>query len=95
MSQFYRDKWHEIHSNAAKVADKRWTHREFCDWAQTIPGQLPCGSCRRHARDYIDRSPPDEADDALRWTLDFHNDVNLRLRKPLFSYSELKKKYDL
>lgn len=95
MSEFYRNKWKEIHLNAAKVLKKIWTHRDFCEWMYTVPDSLPCSSCRRHAKDYIERYPPEKAENALKWSLDFHNDVNQRLKKPLYQYETLLKKHGL
>ena len=55
---------------------------------------FPCIKCQNHARDYVRKHPlinSVEDKDTLsmfRWIVDFHNFVNLRLNKKIFSYKE-------
>ena len=55
---------------------------------------FPCIKCRDHAKNYVIRNPLMKAvkDKNLLsmfiWTVDFHNEVNLRLKKKIFTYQE-------
>jgi FAD-linked sulfhydryl oxidase len=50
--------------------------------------RLPCPKCRAHVAEYLERSPIDLANSrGLQvWCWKFHNAVNVRLKKPLFSF---------
>jgi hypothetical protein len=58
---------------------------------------LPCGECCSHYCTVLDKNELTRAlenrDKFSRWVVDFHNSVNLRLRKPVFSYKEAAQKY--
>jgi len=57
---------------------------------------LPCAACRRHFYRLlrIDRPPALRDGDAFaRWTVDAHNDVNMRLGKSLFTHEQARAKY--
>ena len=58
-------------------------------------GRLPCEDCRKHAAAYLNNSPPDLTDTHTFqvWVWKFHNDVNARLRKPLFPFSAYQQMY--
>ncbi len=47
---------------------------------------IPCGDCKRHWLEMLKRSPPDlsSAEAYYQWTVDRHNEVNLRLGKAQF-----------
>ena len=55
---------------------------------------FPCLKCQTHAKYYVSRNPLIKAVknkdplSMLKWTVDFHNEVNLRLNKKIFSYEE-------
>jgi hypothetical protein len=56
-----------------------------------------CAKCRNHAKEYV-RShpllPAVESTDPLslfKWTVDFHNAVNLRLGKPMINWQKAEK----
>lgn len=91
--EFYRRKWHEIHSKAAQVVRGERSHRRFCEWMREVPDSLPCKICEGHARKYLKENPPEFASDAFVWTWKFHNAVNLRKDKPLVSYEEAAARY--
>lgn len=59
---------------------------------------LPCGECCSHYCQGFDKNriePHLESRDSLsRWLVNFHNEVNQRLGKPLFSYEEVAKEYN-
>ena len=48
---------------------------------------IPCRECELHTREYKKKSPlPDT--DYKKWVFDFHNSVNIRLRKPIVEEPE-------
>ncbi len=51
---------------------------------------LPCPQCAMHGYEYITKNPPDVSsrDNLIRWNVDFHNVVNQRLKKPVFTVEE-------
>lgn len=91
--QYYRDKWNEIHENAAKVQRGFWSHRDFCDWMREVPRQLPCKICRNHAIAYLESNPPEYSHNAFDWAWRFHNAVNARLGKDFYDYNRAARKY--
>lgn len=93
--QFYRDKWFEIHSNAARVIKGDLSHREFCHWMWKVPEQLPCQSCQRHCHDYLTAHPPEREWNVFEWAFKFHNAVNKRKGKALYSYPTALREYGL
>lgn len=56
---------------------------------------LPCWECRQHATQFVLSYPPDtrSTHTLQRWAWNFHNAVNLRLGKPLVSFSEYQRIY--
>ena len=61
---------------------------------------FPCLKCQTHAKYYVSRNPLIKAVknkdplSMLKWTVDFHNEVNLRLNKKIFTYEEALKKWN-
>lgn len=55
---------------------------------------FPCHTCQTHAKYYVMKNPLIKAVkdkdplSMLKWSVDFHNAVNLRLNKKIFSYDE-------
>jgi len=51
---------------------------------------LPCKKCRKHFAKHLTLSPPSlESRKAfMKWMIDFHNNVNHRLGKPVLTYRE-------
>jgi hypothetical protein len=85
--EFYRKKWNEIHLNGAHVVHGELTHENFCRWIRSVPDELPCSKCRRHAQEYIDKHSPENELNSFLWTWEFHNTVNKRKDKPIMDYT--------
>ena len=68
--------WDELHSK--KDPDQAWLD----DWLSRVPS-FGC-SCHSHAKKYIEENPVDY-DNFPQWACDFHNAVNLRLGKPIWT----------
>lgn len=58
---------------------------------------LPCAQCRRHAAQYLKRTPVPKwgsGDSMFAWSVDFHNTVNARLGKPIISLETALEMYE-
>ena len=55
---------------------------------------FPCIKCQDHAKYYVSKNPLMKAVknkdpmSMFKWTVDFHNEVNMRLNKKTFTYEE-------
>jgi hypothetical protein len=55
---------------------------------------FPCAKCKDHAKTYVIKNPlmvavkDKDPLSMFKWTVDFHNEVNLRLKKKIFSYQD-------
>lgn len=64
-----------------------------------IPYELPCSSCRPHASSFVEnsRNKLDEIvknrENLFKFYVDFHNSVNQRKNKPLWTYEQSLKYY--
>ena len=65
-------------------------------YEKLFPDLIFCQACRDHYLQMIVRTPPDlSSRDALfRWSVDRHNEVNLRLNKPVIPYDVVYKAYE-
>ena len=57
---------------------------------------LPCPKCRRHCQENLSKTPPDTTnrDTLSRWSVNFHNEVNKCLNKPIKTYEEVRPMYE-
>lgn len=86
----YRAIWAKLHRYALSVsvwdaaAAKAW----FEKWQKLIPS-VGC-ECRKQWDELVEECPPDfsSALAFFTWTFDCHNDVNVRLGKPIFSFED-------
>lgn len=80
--------------------------RQFIDFFTTWCKNLPCEGCQSHATKYITDNPMtdylnrtggrDKDGDMLamfEYTVNMHNAVNRRLKKPLYNYDTIKRDY--
>ena len=90
--------WYMLHGLAEKIKDKSFhgLKNELLEHIFNICVNLPCPSCSTHSREYlqkIDFKKIKTKQELRLMLLDFHNNVNTRLRKPNFSYQQLIDKY--
>jgi hypothetical protein len=90
--------WYCIHLNA-KNATNEQSKQKFKDFLENIIQNLPCSTCQQHATSYYQSNPLKEfwnvkengQDIGLfKWTWNFHNTVNNRLKKPYVSWENAK-----
>ena len=90
--------WYFFHTIAAKIKPEEFQKYklQILEIIQTVCYNLPCPSCTEHAKQYIQKMSPTSImckDDLIKFLFVFHNNVNERKRKPVFSYGELIEKY--
>lgn len=74
--------WHRRALNWAGGDDAAWVTAQ-------ILSRLPCGDCSNHAKAYMAAHPPTfEASTYFGWTVAFHNAVNLRLGRLMWTFEE-------
>jgi hypothetical protein len=90
--------WYFFHTIAAKIKPEEFQKFKLhiLDIIKNICYNLPCPSCTEHAKQYIQRMDTNSIickDDLIKFLFVFHNNVNARKHKPVFSYEELIEKY--
>lgn len=77
--------WAELH-RWALTADLA----NVTDWLKAFAMRLPCGTCRQHWREMLNRTPPHlSSNDALfAWTVERHSEVSAKLGKPTLTIDE-------
>ena len=90
--------WYFFHTIAAKIKPEEFQKfkLQILELIKNICYNLPCPSCTEHAKQYIQRMNPTSIickDDLIKFLFVFHNNVNERKNKPIFSYEELIEKY--
>lgn len=90
--------WTLFHTISEKISDENFgiIKNEFILLVKQICGNLPCPMCSTHATEYISRSNIDNIKTVSELRMmfyNFHNTVNQRKHKPVFSIDELSSKY--
>lgn len=89
--------WYLFHSLAEKLKKDQDTEiPDLFDEIKNICGNLPCPTCSDHAMAKLSSIRPNSVktrDDLITFLVEFHNSVNARLKKPLFSREECVEKY--
>jgi hypothetical protein len=89
--------WDTLHYAAAgfPAAPTEERKESATKFFSTFAEVLPCNECRDHATAYVKAKPPAVAskDALLKWTLDFHNAVNVKLGMPQMSLAAVRVKY--
>jgi hypothetical protein len=94
--------WYSLHNSAAhypvqasQIVAKRMKERILA-----IPYEIPCPTCLPHASAYVEKFSDQDLDrivsgrdNLIKFFVDFHNEVNRRYGKPIFSYESAYKKY--
>lgn len=86
--------WFTIHTLAANSrtdSEKEDVIRHI----RKLQDRFPCLECKGHFGEYLSKHPPEDTlggneDSLFLWTVNFHNAVNYRLKKPQVSYEEAK-----
>lgn len=93
-----RGAWLVMLINSAEAdASTQQERAIFCRQIRSLYHRFPCSECKEHFGEYIDRSPPERAtflppDGLFDWIVECMNNINRRLKKPLYSRDVL---YDM
>jgi hypothetical protein len=90
--------WYTLHTYAIEYPDAVSSlsdqQRHYAE-IMSIINNLPCGKCQRHALQHISANPPNMRGSAelQAWLFNFHNAVNIRLKKACFTIQEYQAKF--
>ena len=79
---YYPQLWREMHTKAAANNSRSY----FCGWVRNLWTRLHCDKCQQHLQEYLSACPPESAPDLFVWSWELHNEVNVRLGKPVYPY---------
>jgi len=90
--------WYLMHTLAEKVKEDEFTKikNDFIDIILNICSSLPCPECAEHARNImknLNKNKIVTKENLKIMLFTFHNNVNKRLRKPLYTNELLDAKY--
>jgi hypothetical protein len=91
--------WYLFHSIAHKIKEDRFEfHKNTLFFiVKTICATLPCPDCSKDATtmlNKIDYNSIKNKNDFKMFLFNFHNAINAKLNKPLFSYQNLDNRYN-
>lgn len=89
--------WFTIHTLAAQARTEK-EKKDVIHHIRCLQNKFPCLECKGHFGNYLTSHPPEEtlgkdSESLFAWTVNFHNAVNYRLKKPQLSYEEAKSIY--
>ena len=71
--------------------------QKYRDFFKSMERVLPCEKCAFHYSKHIDEFPIDPAlesrDTLVRWLIQIHNEVNISLNKPEYTYEQVIEEY--
>lgn len=92
--------WYFLHTTAFKMRPESFEElkNEYVNIIKNICSILPCPDCLQHAMEEtrsLDASNLKTKEDLNKYLISFHNKVNYRIKKPLYSsdYNEYIKQY--
>ncbi len=85
--------WESMHINARALPAGDLTEAQIKSITAFLQAQcelVPCGGCSSGALTYFNSHVPNfkTGEDAFRWTVDLHNDVNRKTQKREYTYEE-------
>lgn len=85
--------WDAMHHFAFAYPEKPSKERaeQMTTFLESICGNLPCPQCGVHCSVYMVQNPPavESRGALIKWVIDFHNNVNERTGKRVYSYEEV------
>jgi hypothetical protein len=83
--------WFKIHVDAISATDDK-SKFSFINSIINLSKNFKCNDCKVHFTKYISDNPPSNyfnTDDGMfKWSWEFHNGVNKRLKKKIIKYEE-------
>ena len=101
VKKYWNTVWYILHiitymypNNPTLFSQKRIT-RFFNNFSMKIS----CNECRKHYIKYIENNPilniPNNKNSYIKWLIDLHNDVNIRLNKQIITYEIANRMYNV
>lgn len=93
--------WKFFHTLAEQIPETTFQNNstEICNMYVSICSNLPCIECTKHARQYVGRTLNPRfiqtKSQLKQFLFDFHNSVNVRLNKPVFTDYHIYKTIDI
>ena len=86
--------WFTIHTLSAQARTEK-EKKDVIHHIRCLQSKFPCAECKIHFGNYLTSHPPEETigkgpDSLFVWSVNFHNAVNHRLKKPQLSIEEAK-----
>ena len=88
--------WMLFHTLAEKIKYEYYneTKEELIELIISISCNLPCPQCSSHSKEYFkkikkNKNIADKKEDLIKLLYDFHNNVNIRLNKPVFNFENI------
>tara|TARA_B100000035_G_scaffold249486_1_gene218322 strand:+ start:267 stop:722 length:456 start_codon:yes stop_codon:yes gene_type:complete len=87
--------WYIVHGISYKISDENFLKykNEFIDLIKLLFTNLPCPECSKDASQKLDKTNFNNIlskNDMIKYLFDFHNYVNQKTNKSIFSYEEMK-----
>ena len=87
--------WYIVHGISYKISDENFLKykNDFIDLIKLLFTNLPCPECSKDATEKLNKTNFDNIlskDDMIKYLFNFHNYVNQKTNKPIFSYEEMK-----
>ena len=94
--------WFTLHNGANKYPENpnKIIHQKMKNFIIAVPVMLPCLKCKDHAISYIESQLENldkivsSKNNLFNFFVDFHNDVNKRYGKKIFTYEEANELYN-
>ena len=86
--------WFVLHTLSVKISKEHYfkVKHDLFKHIKQLCFCLPCPMCATHATQYVSKlSAPNSKDDFIKFLVDFHNSVNLKLKKPMFPLEQASK----
>ncbi len=84
--------WLTLHTMALTYPESPTAERQqqMRDYLNGMAANLPCPGCSAHCTQYFTQHPPKvgSAQELSEYLIDFHNEVNTRLGKQVYTYKE-------
>jgi len=90
--------WYLFHTLAEKIKEDSFDSQKqnVLEFIKRLCGSLPCPDCANHARtrlQQLNTNAIKTKHDLKMMLLSFHNEVNIKLRYPIFTEEQLNEKY--
>ncbi len=90
--------WYLFHTLAEKIKEESFDSQKLnvINFIKRLCSSLPCPDCANHARSRLQQlnvNAIKTKNDLKMMLLSFHNEVNIRIKNPIFTEKELNDKY--